>query len=128
MGDEVQRIVHGDTDNDRTDTDHYQRHITADHRDQSHGKQPAKGDGGTDEQEVLHLLECKYQQSENQGDSDGDGPMTVTLDLFGIADSDDRGTCDSHIDIRHCLHRLVNNAIYIFHQQTVVCRLHTTIR
>ena len=101
MGDKVQRIVNGDTYDDRADTYHNQRDIAADHRDQSHGKQPAEGDGSTYEQKILYFLECKHQQRKDQGDGDSDGPMAITLDLFGIADSDDRCSRDSYIDIRH---------------------------
>ena len=105
MGDKVQRIVHGDTDNDRADTDHNQRHITADHRHQSHGEQPAEGDGGTDEQEVLHLLECKHQQGENQGDGNGTSINLNSLQMMSYPASPDYcngykriTVCDSYFD------------------------------
>ena len=59
---EVKRIVHSDTDDDRANAQHYQRHIATHDRYEAHGEKPAKDDGHSDEQQVLHLAEGEYEE------------------------------------------------------------------
>ena len=127
VGNEVQRIVDGNTDDDGTDTDDDQGHIAANDRDKAHGKQPSEQDGESNEQQVLDLTEGKDEQREYQRDGDGDGPVAVALDLIGITDSNDRSTRDGHIDIRNGLHGLLGDTVHESHQQTVVGRLHSPV-
>ena len=127
MGNEMQRVVDGYSDDDRTYSQHNQRDVAPHDRDKAHGKKPPETNRRNNEQQAPLSPEREHQQQQNQRHGDRDGQPTVFLNLTGIAHGYHRRSCDGNFHAGHRLHGLLCDAVDIIHQQVVVRRLHRTI-
>ena len=127
MGNEMQRVVDGYSDDDRTYSQHNQRDVAPHDRDKAHGKKPTKAYRCDNEQQAPLSPEREHQQQHNQRHGDRDGQPTVFLYLTGITHGYHRRTRDGNVNAGHRLHGLLCDAVDIIHQQVVVRRLHRTV-
>ena len=125
--DEMQGVIDGNTDDDRADTEHDQRHIATHDGHEAHGEEPAKKDGQTNEHQVFHLAEREHEQQQDQRHRDRDGPIAVVLDAGGITDGNDRRTGNGDIHFWQRLHRMLRDAVDLADQHAVIRRFHRAV-
>ena len=58
---EVKRIVHCDADDNRSYGKYDERHVSSQHGDERHGKEPAENNGDANKQKMSAITESKYQ-------------------------------------------------------------------
>ena len=84
VGDEMQRIVDRDAQNDGRDADDDDRHLTMDKRQTGQGEYPPPPDGHSDKQQVADAAEREIEQQQDQHHGNRYGEDAVGLDLPGI--------------------------------------------
>ena len=94
----MQRIIDGDSQDDRADADDDNRHTVMEQGQSAHGEQPSPGDGKDDERDVADAAQGEKQQRHDERHGNHHREDAVRLDLRSVPDGYHRTADDMHVD------------------------------
>ena len=96
----MQRIIHGDANDHRRDSDDDDRHTVPDQGDASNGEKPAESDRDHNPKDVREAFVCEDKQQTDKEQGQRNGQYAVLFDLCSVGDGYQRRTHSGHGDLR----------------------------
>ena len=128
MGDEMQRIIDGDTQDDRRYADDNDRNLVMEKSQSTHGKEPSPCHGECYQKEIVETAEREQEQGQYQGHRNNDCQDTIRLYLRGIGYSYNRGTDDMDVNILLPTGHYVSTCLQYIDKSGIILCLARSIR